>query len=501
MHDYSVHMLCMADVTPLEVKHTQLFIGGRFVHSISGRTFPTYDPRSGDTITYVSEGDQEDVDLAVKAAREAFDKGPWPRMTGYERGRLLFKLADLLEQHGDEIAALETLDNGKPLALAKMVNVLTIKYLRSHAGWADKIAGQTCRVDGPFHAFTLLEPIGVVGQILPWNFPTYMFITKLSCALTCGNTVVVKPAEQTPLSTLFCACLVAEAGIPAGVVNVVPGYGPTAGAAIGRHMDIDKLVFTGSTEVGRLLMEASAKSNLKPLTLELGGKSPLIIFDDADVNEAVAVADGGIFFNMGQVCTASSRIYVQEGIYDEFLEKSVKRAQQKVIGDPFKAGVDHGPQVDQAQFDKILHYIALGKEQGATLMTGGKRCGLKGMFVEPTIFADVKDEMSIAEDEIFGPVMSVMKFKTVEEVLERANGTRYGLAAGVMTKNIDLANQVTRALKAGTVWVNTYNILDPAVPFGGYKLSGFGRENGLRGLQDYMQTKSVITKLVLPSWL
>ncbi|KAI5074083.1 hypothetical protein GOP47_0010044 [Adiantum capillus-veneris] len=492
----------MADETvPVEVKHTQLFIGGRFVSSISGRTFPTYDPRSGDIITYISEGDQEDVDSAVKVAREAFDKGPWPRMTGYERGRLLFKLADLLEQHSDEIVALEALDNGKPVVIAQMVHVLTIKYLRSQAGWADKIAGQTLKVDGPFHAFTLLEPIGVVGQILPWNFPTYMFITKLSCALTCGNTVVVKPAEQTPLSTLFCAHLVAEAGIPAGVVNVVPGYGPTAGAAIGRHMEIDKLVFTGSTEVGRLLMEASAKSNLKPLTLELGGKSPLIIFDDADVDEAVAVADGGIFFNMGQVCTAGSRVYVQEGVYDEFLEKAVKRAQQKVIGDPFKAGVNHGPQVDQAQFDNILHYIALGKEQGANLVTGGKRSGVKGMFVEPTIFADVKDDMSIARDEIFGPVMSVMKFKTLEEVLERANGTIYGLAAGVMTKNIDLANRVTRALKAGTVWVNTYNVLDPAVPFGGYKMSGFGRENGLRGLQEYMQTKSVITRLVLPSWL
>eukprot|EP00250_Pteridium_aquilinum_P011221 c19917_g1_i2 orf=159-1307(-) len=382
-----------------------------------------------------------------------------------------------------------------------MVNMLTIKYLRSHAGWADKITGHTMRMDGPFHAFTLQEPIGVIGQILPWNFPTYMFITKISCALTCGNTVVVKPAEQTPLSALFCAHLVAEAGIPAGVVNIVPGYGPTAGAAIARHMDIDKLAFTGSTEVGRLLMEASAKSNLKPLTLELGGKSPLIIFSDADLDEAVAVADSGIFFNMGQVCTAGSRVYVQEGIHDEFLARAVKLAQQKVIGDPFKAGVVHGPQVDEAQFEKILEYIALGKEDGAKLMTGGNRCGSKGLFVEPTIFAEVKDDMRIAKDEIFGPVMSVMKFKTVEEVLERANSTKYGLAAGVMTKNVDLANRVTRAIKAGTVWVNTYNMLDPALPFGGYKMSGFGRENGVRGLQEYMQTKSVITKLILPSWL
>lgn len=452
-------------------------------------------------ITLVSEGDQEDVDLAVKAAREAFDKGPWPRMTGYERGRVLFKLADLLEQHSDEIAALETLDNGKSYALAKFVNVGMIKYLRSQAGWADKIMGQTMKVDGPFHAITLQEPIGVVGQILPWNFPTYMFITKLSCALTCGNTVVVKPAEQTPLSTLFCAHLVAEAGIPAGVVNIVPGYGPTAGAAIGRHMDIDKLVFTGSTEVGRLLMEASAKSNLKPVTLELGGKSPLIIFDDADLDEAVAVADGAIFFNMGQVCTAGSRVYVQEGIYVQFLERIIKRAKLRVIGDPFKAGVDHGPQVDQAQFDKIMEYIAIGKEEGAKLMTGGNRYGSKGTFVEPTIFAEVKDDMKIAQDEIFGPVMSVMKFKTVEEVLQRANNTRYGLAAGIMTKNIDLANQLTRAIKAGTVWVNTYNYLDPTVPFGGYKMSGIGRENGIQGLHEYMQTKSVITKLFLPSWL
>lgn len=491
----------MADDFPFTIKYTQLFIGGVFVPSISGRTFPTYDPRSGDLITLVSEGDQEDVDLAVKAAREAFDNGPWPRMTGYERGRVLFKLADLLEQHIDEIAALETLDNGKSYAVAKFVTEGTIKYLRSQAGWADKIAGQTMKMDGPFHAFTLQEPIGVVGQILPWNFPTYMFITKLSCALTCGNTVVVKPAEQTPLSTLFCAHLMAEAGIPAGVVNVVPGYGPTAGAAIGGHMDIDKLVFTGSTEVGRLLMQASAKSNLKPVTLELGGKSPLIIFDDADLDEAVAVADGAIFFNMGQVCTAGSRVYVQEGIYDQFLERSIKRAKLRVIGDPFRAGVDHGPQVDQAQFDKIMEYISIGKEEGAKVMTGGNRYGSKGMFVEPTIFAEVKDDMKIAQDEIFGPVMSVMKFKTAEEVLKRANNSRYGLAAGIMTKNIDLANQLTRAIKAGTVWVNTYNYLDPTVPFGGYKMSGIGRENGIQGLHEYMQTKSVITKLFLPSWL
>ncbi|KAH7443774.1 hypothetical protein KP509_02G050400 [Ceratopteris richardii] len=488
----------MAGDAPVEIKHTHLFIGGKFVPSVSGRTFPTYDPRDGGIITNVFEGDQEDVDLAVKAAREAFDKGPWPRMTGYERGRLLYKLSDLLEQHNDEIAAIETLDNGKPYHIARIVNALSVKYLRSQAGWADKISGQTIRVDGPSHAFTLLEPIGVVGQILPWNFPTYMFITKLACALTCGNTVVVKPAEQTPLSALFCAHLISEAGIPAGVVNVIPGYGPTAGAAIGRHMDIDKLVFTGSTEVGRLLMVASAKSNLKSLTLELGGKSPLIIFDDANLDEAVAVADSGLFFNMGQVCTASSRIYVQEGIYNEFLEKAVERARQKVIGDPFTPGVDHGP---QAQFEKIMHYIALGKEEGAKLMVGGKRHGSKGMFVEPTIFADVKDDMSILQDEIFGPVMCVSKFKTVEEVIERANGTRYGLAAGVMTKDIDVANQVTRALKAGTLWINMYNIIDPSLPFGGYKMSGFGRENGIEGLKGYMQTKSVMTKLVSPSWL
>lgn len=486
---------------PVKIKYTKLFIGGKFVDSISGKTFPTYDPRTGDVITHVSEGDQEDVDVAVKAARQAFDEGPWPQMTGYARGRLLFKLADLLEQHTDEIATLETLDNGKPYALARLVNYLTIKYLRSTAGWADKIAGHTMKVDGPFHAYTLQEPIGVVGQIIPWNFPTYMFITKISCALTCGNTVVVKPAEQTPLVVLFCAQLTLEAGIPAGVVNVVPGYGPTAGAAMGRHMDIDKLVFTGSTEVGRLLMEASAKSNLKPVTLELGGKSPLIIFDDADLDQAVEVAHAGSFFNMGQVCTAGSRIYVQEGIHDEFLERSIKRAKEKVIGDPFEAGVDHGPQVDQAQLQKVMEYIALGREEGARLMTGGNRYGTKGMFVEPTIFAEVKDDMKIAQDEIFGPVMSVMKFKTIEDVLKRANNTMYGLAAGVMTKNIDVANQVSRALKAGTVWINTYHVLDPVLPFGGYKMSGIGRENGIQGLQEYMQTKTVITQLFLPSWL
>lgn len=469
--------------------------------SISGRTFPTFDPRTGDVITQVAEADGADVDRAVKAARQAFEDGPWPRMSGYERGRLLFKFADLLEQHSHELAVLETLDNGKPYAVSQFVNLLTVKYVRSHAGWADKIVGHTVKVDGPFHAYTLMEPIGVIGLIIPWNFPTYMFATKLSCALACGNTVVVKPAEQTPLTSLFCAQLVAEAGIPPGVVNVVPGYGPTAGAAIGKHMDIDKVAFTGSTEVGRLLMEASAKSNLKRVTLELGGKSPLIIFDDADLDTAVEVADNAGFFNMGQVCVAGSRVYVQEGIYDEFLERSIKRAKAKVVGDPFQAGVEHGPQVDQAQFEKIMRYIALGKEEGARLMTGGNRHGNKGLFIEPTIFSDVKDSMKIAQDEIFGPVMAVMKFKTLEEVLQRANDTRYGLAAGVMTKNIDVANQAARALKAGTVWINTFHIVDPAVPFGGYKMSGIGRENGILGLQEYLQVKSVLTPLSNSPWL
>jgi len=341
----------------VSVKFTKLFIDGKFVDAISGKTFETLDPRTGDLITRVAEGDKEDVDLAVKTAREAFDKGSWPRMSGYERGRFLDRYADLVEQHIDELAALETLDNGQPLTHARFSMMGCIQTLRYYAGAADKIHGETLKMGGQYQAYTLHEPIGVVGQIIPWNFPLVMFFMKISPALACGCTIVIKPAEQTPLTALYCAHLAKEAGLPPGVLNVITGYGETAGAAISSHMDIDKVAFTGSTDIGRVIMVAAAQSNLKPVTLELGGKSPLIIMDDADIEEAVNLAHMAIFVNSGQVCCAGSRIYVQEGIHDKYVKRVVERAKKQEVGDPFNPEVDHGPQIDKTQFEKILEYI------------------------------------------------------------------------------------------------------------------------------------------------
>eukprot|EP00249_Psilotum_nudum_P010107 c22338_g2_i1 orf=229-1737(+) len=485
----------------VQVKYTKLFIDGEFVDAVSGKTFETLDPRTEEVIIQVAEADKEDVDIAVKAAKKAFEEGPWPRMSGAERGRILFRWADLIEKHTNELAALETLDNGKPLQLSQCVDVIsTFKTLRSAAGWADKIQGSTIKVDGPYQAYTLYEPIGVVGAIIPWNFPMIIFISKAAPALACGNTLVLKSAEQTPLTALYLAALAKEAGVPPGVLNVLSGFGPTAGAAISGHMDIGKVTFTGSTEVGRLIMEAAAKSNLKPVTLELGGKSPLIICNDADLDLAVDLAQHAVFYNQGQCCVAGSRTYVQEGIYEEFLKRAIDKAKKRVVGDPFK-GVEQGPQVDQIQFEKIMSYIHSGIEEGANLLTGGNRVGNRGYYVEPTVFADVQDGMRIAREEIFGPVMSVFKFSGLEEVIQRANDTEYGLAAGIVTNNLDVANRLSRSIRAGTVWVNCYLVGSTDVPFGGYKMSGIGREKGLVGLLNYMQVKSVITPLKDSPWL
>eukprot|EP00253_Pinus_taeda_P007726 PITA_07726 len=486
----------------VSVKFTKLFIDGESVDAVSGKTFETLDPRTGDLITRVAEGDKEDVDLAVKAARKAFDKGPWPRMSGYERGRFLNKYADLVEQHIDELAALETLDNGKPLTLARAVDVPgCIQTLRYFAGAADKIHGEILKMGGPYQGYTLHEPIGVVGQIIPWNFPLVMFFIKIAPALACGCTVVIKPAEQTPLTALYCAHLAKEAGLPPGVLNVITGFGETAGAAISSHMDIDKVAFTGSTEIGRAIMVAAAQSNLKAVTLELGGKSPLIIMDDADIEEAVNLAHMAIFFNMGQVCFAGSRIYVQDGIHDKFVKRVVERAKKQVVGDPFKPEVDHGPQIDKTQFEKILEYIEHGKREGAKLLTGGNRVGEKGFYIEPTIFSHVQEDMKIGKEEIFGPVMSIFKFKTIEEAIERGNKTIYGLAAGIVTKNIDTVNRLSRSIRAGVIWVNCYYAFDSDAPFGGYKMSGIGREQGLDALKNYLAVKCVITPLHDSPWL
>ncbi|WVZ24191.1 hypothetical protein V8G54_002735 [Vigna mungo] len=486
----------------VQVEYTQLLIDGKFVDAASGKTFPTLDPRTGEVIAHVAEGHSEDVDRAVAAARKAFDHGPWPRMTAYERQRILLRAADLIEKHNDEIAALETWDNGKPFEQSAKIEIpMLVRLFRYYAGWADKIHGLTVPADGPYHVQTLHEPIGVAGQIIPWNFPLLMFAWKVGPALACGNTIVLKTAEQTPLSALYVAKLFLEAGLPTGVLNVISGFGPTAGAALASHMEVDKLAFTGSTDTGKVVLELAAKSNLKPVTLELGGKSPFIVCEDADVDQAVELAHFALFFNQGQCCCAGSRTYVHERVYDEFVEKAKARALKRVVGDPFKGGIEQGPQIDSDQFEKILRYIRYGVESGATLETGGDRLGNKGYYIQPTVFSNVKDDMKIAKDEIFGPVQSILKFKDLGEVVQRANNTRYGLAAGVFTKNIDTANILTRALRVGTVWVNCFDTFDAAIPFGGYKMSGQGREKGEYSLKNYLQVKAVVHPLKNPAWL
>jgi aldehyde dehydrogenase (NAD+) len=474
---------------------TRLLINNRWVPSESGKTFATINPSTGEEICQVAEADAADVDRAVKAARAAFE-GPWRKMRASERGRLLYRLADLIEANADELARLETLDNGKPLSIAKAVDVAkTVACYRYFAGWADKVQGKTIPIDGEFFCYTRHEPIGVVGQIIPWNYPMLMQSWKLAPALATGNTVVMKPAEQTPLSALRIGELLMEAGYPEGVVNILPGFGPTAGAALARHMDVDKIAFTGSTEVGRLIMTAAAQSNLKRVTLELGGKSPNIIFADTDLDAAVEGAHMGIFVNQGQSCCAGSRVFVEEKIYEQFVEKSVARAGKRRVGDPLDPTTDQGPQVDQSQFDRIMGYIETGRTEGATLACGGERVGNRGYFIRPTVFADVEDDMTIAREEIFGPVMSVIAFKDVDEAITRANNTDYGLAAGVWTSDIKKAHAVANGVRAGTIWVNCYHVLDTRAPFGGFKQSGMGRELGEYALHEYTEVKTVTLKL------
>lgn len=478
------------------VSATKLLINNRWVPSESGKTFATVNPATGEEICQIAEADAADVEKAVKAARRAFEHGPWRKLPASERGRMLHRLADLIEKHADELAALESLDNGKPVSIAKAVDVAaTVGCFRYFAGWSDKVHGKTIPVDGDFFCYTRHEPVGVVGQIIPWNFPMLMLAWKLAPALATGNTVVMKPAEQTPLSALRIGELIVEAGFPEGVVNLLPGFGPTAGGAIARHMDVDKVAFTGSTEVGQLIMEAAAKSNLKRITLELGGKSPNIVFADTDIDEAVEGAHFGLFFNHGQCCCAGSRVFVEEKIYDQFVEKSGARAKKRTVGDPFDPKTEQGPQVDQIQFDKVMSYIDSGRDQGAKLVCGGDRVGDRGYFIQPTVFADVKDEMKIAREEIFGPVMSIIPFKTADEVVDRANRTNYGLAAAVWTRDIKKAHAIANSVRAGTVWVNCYNVLDTRAPFGGFKQSGIGRELGEYGLQQYTEIKTVTVKL------
>jgi aldehyde dehydrogenase (NAD+) len=485
-----------ATVKPPKVKDQPLLIGGKWLDSVSGKTFPTTNPATGEVICQVAEGDKADVELAVKAARKAFEQGPWPRMNASERGRLLNKLADLIEENKDELARLESLDNGKPLRDATAADLpLTIKCYRYYAGWADKIHGKTIPVEGDYFCYTRHEPVGVVGQIIPWNFPLLMHAWMWGPALAAGCTIVLKPAEQTPLTALRVAMLAQDAGFPDGVINVIPGYGPTAGAAISSHMDIDKVAFTGEYTTGQIISEAAAKSNLKRVSLELGGKSPNVIFADADLDAAVEGAYFGLFFNQGQCCCAGSRLFVEEKIHDQLVEKLVNKAKTQRVGDPFDPDTTQGPQVSQEQCDRIMSLIESGKKEGATLLTGGRRVGETGYFVEPTVFDNVTDNMRIAKEEIFGPVMNILKFKDVDEVVRRGNQTFYGLAAAVWTRDIKKAHRMANSLRAGTVWINCYDVFDAAAPFGGFKMSGHGRELGEYALEQYTEVKTVYVSL------
>jgi len=475
-----------------QIKFTQIFINNQFVDAISKKTFPTIDPATEEIICQISEGDKVDVDRAVQAAKKAFAFGsPWRTLDASARGELMRKLADLMEANADYIARLDTIDNGKPLTVAKEDVDYSVSCMRYFAGWTDKIHGDTIPVDGNFMSFTRKEPIGVVGQIIPWNYPVAMLTWKWGPALAAGCTIVMKPAEQTPLSALYMASLSKEAGFPDGVINIVTGYGPTAGAAIASHPDINKVAFTGSTEVGKLVMKAAAESNLKRVGLELGGKSPLVICDDFDVDEAVDIAHAAIFNNHGQNCCAGSRTFVQAGIYDKFVTKAKAKAEARKVGDPWMTGVEHGPLVDKSQFDKVLEMVKSGQDQGAHLQCGGTRAMDKGYFVKPTVFSDVKDNMRIAKEEIFGPVQSIFKFSSMEEMIERANNTNYGLASGILTKDINKAMMFAQAIQAGSVWINCYDAVMSQTPFGGFKQSGIGRELGPEGIHEYIELKTV----------
>jgi aldehyde dehydrogenase (NAD+) len=477
----------------------KMLIDGKWVEAASGKTFATVNPADGSELARIAEGDAADVDRAARAARRAFDEGPWPRMRPAEREKLLLTVADLIEKHGRELAQLETLDNGKSLFESTNVDIpQAAATFRYYAGWVNKIAGETNPSDPAYFNFTLREPVGVCGQIIAWNFPLLLAAWKLGPALACGNTVVLKPAEQTPLTALRLGELLLEAGVPPGVVNIVPGYGETAGAAIVRHPLIDKIAFTGSTDVGKEIHRESADT-LKRVSLELGGKSPNIVFADADIEEAVKGALIGVFFNQGEVCCAGTRLFVQDKLHDEFASTLAKAASGMKQGPGLEPGVQVGPLVSEEQLARVTGYLEVGKKEGAKPLTGGERNtspGLeKGYFVKPTVFTGVRNDMRIAQEEIFGPVVSVLPFKDENDAVFQGNSTFYGLAAGVWTKDVSKAHRVARAIRAGTVWVNCYNVFDAVSPFGGYKQSGYGRELGRHALDLYTQVKSVWLKI------
>ncbi|AAS51184.1 ACL044Wp [Eremothecium gossypii ATCC 10895] len=467
---------------------TGLFIDGKFVPSHQAKTFEVIDPGTEEEITHVYEAREEDVDAAVAAAKRAFL--PWSRADPEVRAQCLFKLADLIEKHQETLANIESLDNGKSLLCSRGDVALVARYLRTCGGWADKIYGNVMET-GPDHfSYTRREPLGVCGQIIPWNFPLLMWSWKIGPALATGNTVVLKPAESTPLSALYVCNLANEAGIPKGVMNIVPGFGKIVGEHLCTHPDVKKVAFTGSTATGRHIMRTCAET-VKKVTLELGGKSPNIVFADADIDKAVKNIGFGIFYNAGEVCCAGSRVYVQDSVYDEVLEKFKQFSENLKVGNPFEEGVFQGAQTSQMQVDKILSYVDIGVKEGARIVAGGERLGRKGFFIKPTIFADVNENMRVVKDEIFGPVVTVSKFSTVDEVIAMANNSQYGLAAGIHTTDINKAIDVSNQIKAGTVWVNTYNDFHPNVPFGGFGQSGIGSEMGVQALDNYTQTKAV----------
>ncbi|MDP7441580.1 MAG: aldehyde dehydrogenase family protein [Verrucomicrobiota bacterium] len=473
----------------------KLLIDGKWVTSANGETFETINPATKQPICCVARGNGEDIDRAVASARRSFESGVWWRKTTpAERGRVIHRIGELIDKNGDELAELETLDNGKAVSISRAVDIpLSAEHFRYYAGWATKIEGETIPVNGPYFNYTLREPMGVVGQIIPWNFPLLMAAWKLGPALATGNSIVLKPAEQTPLTAIRLAELVQEAGVPDGVLNVVTGYGD-AGAALANHPDVDKVAFTGSTEVGHEIVKASA-GNLKRVSLELGGKSPNIIFPDAQVEQAIEGAAMAIFFNHGQCCCAGSRLFIDHQIYDQVVEGITEIAKKIRVGSGLDPNTDMGPLISEEQFDRVTGYLQKGLDSGAKIRCGGspsKEGDLAaGYFVQPTVFADIKDEMEIVREEIFGPVVAVTPFEDMEEVAQRANDTTYGLAAGIWTQDITKAHKLASLLKAGTVWINCYNAFDAASPFGGYKQSGYGREMGHHVLELYTQVKSV----------
>ena len=478
----------------------QLFINGQWADAASGKTFATPNPATGETLANIAEGDAEDIDRAVRAARRAFEEGPWSKMTPSERGRIIWRIGDLILEHTDELAQLESLDNGKPFGVAQAADVpLAADLFHYMAGWATKIEGNTINISVPympganFHAYTLREPVGVCGQIIPWNFPLLMAAWKLGPALATGNCVILKPAEQTPLTALRLAGLMAEAGLPEGVVNVVTGFGETAGAALAAHSDVDKIAFTGSTEVGKLIVQAAA-GNLKKVSLELGGKSPNIVFDDAEPG-AVEGAANAIFFNHGQCCVAGSRLFVQQSRFDEVVDGVAEIAKSIKLGSGMEQGTQMGPLVSDEQLQRVTGYLESGRADGATAVTGGGRFGDRGDFVEPTVITNTTPDMKIVREEIFGPVVVAAPFSDLDEIAAQANDSEYGLGAGIWTKDISKAHALAKKLRAGTVWINCYNVFDASLPFGGYKQSGWGREMGHEVLNNYTEVKAVTTQL------